>query len=67
VEATMPPPNQDRSKEMNSYKVTLEVKDLKGQYGDAMTLEMYLVDVIRPALDALNLGLTFSQATKKRG
>lgn len=52
---------------MNNYKVTLEVKDIDGQYGDAFTLENYLLDVIRPALDALNLQLTFSQATKKRG
>lgn len=52
---------------MNNYKVTLEVKDLEGQYGDAFTLENYLVDVVRPALDALGLQLTFSTATKKRG
>ena len=56
-----------RGNKVNSYKVTLEVKDLQEQYGDAFTLENYLVDVVRPALDALGLQLTFSQATKKRG
>lgn len=52
---------------MDKFKVTLEVSDLQGQYGDAFTLENYLVDVVRPALDALGLQLDFSQATKKRG
>lgn len=53
---------------MNTYKVTLEVKDLEGQYGDALTLEHYLTDLINvTALRALGLQLTYSNTTKKRG
>ena len=51
---------------MNKYRVTLEVTDLNNEYLNAQELEMYLVDTIKGALDALGLHRTFSTATKKR-
>jgi hypothetical protein len=52
---------------MNKYRVTLELTDLNNEYLNAEQLEGYLVDTIKPALDALGLHRTFSTATKKRG
>jgi hypothetical protein len=52
----------------DNYKIVLEVKDIDGKYGDALTLEHYLTDLINiTALKSLGLQLTFSQTTKKRG
>jgi hypothetical protein len=52
---------------MAKYKVTLEVIDTQEQYSDPVSLEVYLVDVIRPALDALGLELIYSTVGNKRG
>jgi hypothetical protein len=54
--------------QMSTYKVTLEIEDSYEMYGDALTLEHNLSDLLNVAvLRTLNLTLVSSSTTKKRG
>ncbi len=53
---------------MANYKLTIEVDDWADMYGDSLTLENHIMDLIKASiLPTLNLNLNSYQVVRKRG
>ena len=58
----------DRRIKMANYKLTIEVDDWADMYGDSLTLENQIMDLIKASiLPTLNLILNSYQVVRKRG
>ena len=52
---------------MNTYKLTLEIEDAFQMYATKEELEIALRDLLKINFTTLNLAMTRSEITKKRG
>ena len=53
---------------MSNYKLTIELDDWAEMYGDSLTIENHIMDLIKTSiLPTLNLNLNSYQVVRKRG